>query len=74
MAIREEVQSDLAIPPGEYLEEVIAELGMTKTELAKRMNRSAPNLSAMFTGAKAIQHGAPVGKGGGRACPYLGRS
>ncbi|MCK5328575.1 MAG: HigA family addiction module antidote protein [Candidatus Latescibacteria bacterium] len=55
MTIRAEAQSDLAIPPGEYLEEVISELGMTKTELAKRMNRPAPKLSAMFTGAKAIQ-------------------
>ncbi|MFH1007975.1 MAG: HigA family addiction module antitoxin [Candidatus Latescibacterota bacterium] len=55
MMIREEAQSDLAIPPGEYLEEVISELGMTKKELAERMNRPAPKLSAIFTGAKAIQ-------------------
>ncbi|MFQ5822097.1 MAG: HigA family addiction module antitoxin [Candidatus Heimdallarchaeota archaeon] len=54
MMIREETHSDLAIPPGEYLEEVIAELGMTKNELARRMNRPAPKLSAIFTGDKAI--------------------
>ncbi len=54
MMIREETHSDLAIPPGEYLEEVIIELGMTKNELARRMNRPAPKLSAIFTGDKAI--------------------
>lgn len=52
--IREHSHSDLAIPPGKYLEEVISELGMTKNELARRMNRPAPKLSAIFTGAKAI--------------------
>jgi len=54
MMIREETHSDLAIPPGEYLEEVIVELGMTKKELARRMNRPAPKLSAIFAGDKAI--------------------
>jgi len=54
MMIREHTHSDLAIPPGEYLEEVISELGMTKNELARRMSRPAPKLSAIFTGAKAI--------------------
>lgn len=48
------LHSDLAIPPGEYLEEVIAELGMTKDELSKRLNRPAPKLSAIFKGEKAI--------------------
>ncbi len=46
--------SDLAIPPGEYLEEVIAELGMSKDELSKRLNRPASKLSAIFKGEKAI--------------------
>ncbi len=46
--------SDLAIPPGEYLEEVLAEIGMSKDELAKRMDRPAPKLSAIFKGEKAI--------------------
>jgi HTH-type transcriptional regulator/antitoxin HigA len=54
MMIKDNIHSDLAIPPGEYLEEVIAELGMTKEELARRMNRPAPKLSAIFTGNKAI--------------------
>jgi HTH-type transcriptional regulator/antitoxin HigA len=46
--------SDLAIPPGEYLEEVLHELGMSKSELAKRMGRPAPKLSAIIKGTKAI--------------------
>ncbi|HEY6000187.1 MAG TPA: HigA family addiction module antitoxin [bacterium] len=46
--------SDLAIPPGEYLEEVIGELGMTKDELATRMARPATKLSQIFKGEKAI--------------------
>ncbi|MDZ7289958.1 MAG: HigA family addiction module antitoxin [candidate division KSB1 bacterium] len=54
MMIRHEVHSDLPIPPGEYLAEVIAELGMTKDELARRMNRPAAKLSAIFAGDKAI--------------------
>ncbi|HIJ73362.1 MAG TPA: HigA family addiction module antidote protein [Candidatus Hydrogenedentes bacterium] len=48
------IHSDLAIPPGEYLEEVLDDLGMTKGELAKRMGRPAPKLSAIFKGDKAI--------------------
>lgn len=48
------VHSDLAIPPGEYLEEVIAELSMTKNELASRMNRPAAKISAIFSGKKSI--------------------
>jgi HTH-type transcriptional regulator/antitoxin HigA len=54
MMIRHEVHSDLPIPPGKYLAEVIAELGMTKDELARRMNRPATKLSAIFAGDKAI--------------------
>lgn len=46
--------SNLAIPPGEYLEEVIAELGISKDELARRMNRPAAKLSAIYKGEKAI--------------------
>ena len=48
------IYSDMPIPPGEYLEEILDELGMTKDELAKRMNRPAPKLSAIFKGEKAI--------------------
>lgn len=48
------IHSDLPIPPGEYLEEVLDELGMTKDELAKRMDRPASKLSSIFKGRKAI--------------------
>jgi HTH-type transcriptional regulator/antitoxin HigA len=48
------VYSNLAIPPGEYLEEVLGELGMTKEELARRMDRPASKLSHIFKGRKAI--------------------
>lgn len=54
MATEQKLHSDLAVPPGEYLEEVIDELGMTKDELARRMGRPAPKLSAIFKGTKAI--------------------
>ena len=48
------IHSDLPIPPGEYLEEVLEELGMTKDELARRMDRPASKLSFIFKGRKAI--------------------
>lgn len=54
MMTEQNIYSDLAIPPGEYLEEVLDELGMTKNDLAKRMDRPAPKLSAIFKGRKAI--------------------
>jgi HTH-type transcriptional regulator/antitoxin HigA len=54
MMTDQSVHSDLAVPPGEYLEEVLEELGMTKDELAKRMDRPAPKLSAIFKGEKVI--------------------
>jgi predicted transcriptional regulator len=46
------LHSDLAISRGVYLEEVIAELGMTEDELSKRLNRPAPKLSAIFKGKR----------------------
>ena len=54
MVTKQGIHSNLAIPPGEYLEEVITELGMSKDELAKRMKRPATKLSAIFKGEKAI--------------------
>ncbi len=48
------IHSDLLIPPGEYLEEVLEYLGMTKDELARRMDRPATKLSPIFRGRKAI--------------------
>jgi len=49
-----EIYSDLPIPPGEFLEEVLEDLGMGKDELAKRMNRPPAKLSAIFKGDKTI--------------------
>ena len=57
MGTESRLRSNLAIPPGEYLEEVIAELGITKMELAKRMDRPSSKLSAIFKGEKAITPG-----------------
>jgi HTH-type transcriptional regulator/antitoxin HigA len=54
MVTESRIHSDLAIPPGEYLEEVIVALGMTKDELARRMARPASKLSPIFRGEKAI--------------------
>lgn len=48
------IHSDLAVPPGEYLEEVLDARGMTKDEVARRMSRPASKLSPIFSGAKAI--------------------
>lgn len=48
------MHSNLAIPPGEYLEEVLGELGMSKDDLARRMGRPATKLSPIFRGDKAI--------------------
>ena len=46
--------SDLAIPPGEYLAEVIHELGMNQAELAQRMDRPVQAINEIVSGAKAI--------------------
>ena len=54
MVTKNDIHSDLAIPPGEYLEEVLDELGMTKDELARRMGRPPTKLSPIFKGRKAI--------------------
>lgn len=54
MTSESRIVSDLPIPPGEFLEEVIEDLGMTKDELATRMNRPAAKLSAIYGGSKAI--------------------
>ncbi|MCF8421017.1 MAG: HigA family addiction module antidote protein [Melioribacteraceae bacterium] len=49
-----EIHSDLPIPPGEFLEEVLDDLGMGKEELARRMDRPPNKLSPIFKGEKAI--------------------
>lgn len=54
MTTEPELISNLAIPPGEYLEEVLEDLGMSKGELATRMGRPLSKLSQIFNGKKAV--------------------
>jgi len=44
------IHSDLAIPPGEYLAEVISEIGMDKTKMAAQLCLSATEMDALLTG------------------------
>jgi HTH-type transcriptional regulator/antitoxin HigA len=46
--------SDLAIPPGEYLEEVLEEMGISQAELARRMGRPPQAINEILKGEKAI--------------------
>jgi HTH-type transcriptional regulator/antitoxin HigA len=46
--------SDLAIPPGEYLLEATIEMGLTQSDLAKRMGRPEQKISEIVKGIKAI--------------------
>ena len=48
------LHSDLAVPPGEYLEEVLEDIGMSKEDLARRMGRPPSKTSEIYKGAKAI--------------------
>ena len=54
MENQQELYSDLAIPPGDYLREVIAELGIPQTDLAIRMGRPAQAINEIIAGGKAI--------------------
>lgn len=54
MATREEIRSDLAVPPGEYLAEVLEELGMSQADLARRMGRPAQAINEIIKGTKAL--------------------
>jgi len=46
--------SDLAIPPGEYLEEVLDDLEISQAELARRMGRPPQAINEIIKGEKAI--------------------
>lgn len=46
--------SDLAIPPGEFLEEEMAALGMTQQDLANRTGRPVQVINEILRGKKAI--------------------
>lgn len=54
METNQELHSDLAIPPGEYLLEVTEELDMPQAELARRMGRPNQAISEIIKGHKAI--------------------
>jgi len=46
--------SDVAIPPGEFLSEVLEEYGMTQKDLAERMSRPPQKINEIIKGSKAI--------------------
>lgn len=54
MATDVQMHSDLAIPPGEYLAEVLEDLGMSQADLARRMGRPEQMVSEILGGAKRL--------------------
>jgi HTH-type transcriptional regulator/antitoxin HigA len=54
MAIEKRVYSDLPIPPGEYLAEVIGVKGISQAELARRLGRPIQAVNEIIKGQKAI--------------------
>lgn len=54
MTTNEELLSDWPIPPGEFLLEVIEDLGISQVELAKRMGRPKQMVNEIIKGTKEI--------------------
>lgn len=54
MATEKCIYSDLPIPPGEYLVEVLESKGMSQAELARRIGRPIQAINEIVKGAKAI--------------------
>ena len=54
MVTRTDAYPDIAIPPGEYLEEELEERGISQKELAKRMGRPLNAINEIVNGKKAI--------------------
>ena len=54
MAIETQIETDLAIPPGELLQEELRARGMTQKRLAGLMNRPPQAISEIIRGRKAI--------------------
>jgi len=50
MTPEQKLHSDLAVPPGEYLAEVISELGADRTELAAYLCLSVVELDSLLAG------------------------
>ncbi len=54
MMTKQNLMSDIAIPPGDFLGEVLEEQGMTQQDLAKRMARPHQAINEIVKGRKAI--------------------
>ena len=54
MIIKQTIMPDLAVPPGEYLEEVLEEIEISQAELARRIGRPAQAINEIVKGEKAI--------------------
>ena len=52
--IKNQYTPDYVSPPGETLEEILEEKGMTQTELAERTGRPKKTISAIINGKAAI--------------------
>ena len=54
MKTSQSLHSDLPVPPGRYLLEVLREKGVTQAELARRMGRPVQPINEIVQGKKAI--------------------
>jgi len=54
MATKKQIFSNLPIPPGKYLAEVLAVKGISQAELGRRMDRPAQAINEIIAGKKAI--------------------
>jgi len=54
MTTRKGLHSDLAVPPGEYLAEVMEEQGLARAELARRSTISDTDLAAILNGTAPV--------------------
>jgi len=54
MGIERNIYSDLPIPPGEYLAEVLKEKGINQAEIAQRMGRPPQAINEIIAGRKAV--------------------
>ena len=54
MMTEQTMLSDLAIPPGEYLQEVLDDMAISQADLARRMGRPAQAVNEIIKGEKAI--------------------
>lgn len=54
MAIETNIHSDLAVAPGEYLQEILEETGLTQADLARRTGRPVQAINEIVKGNKSI--------------------